>query len=48
MEVHNTVIQKLFSTSVTLTLPMTEYEVTVAILKADGHKEDDVAPTFAL
>ena len=48
VEVQDTVIQQVLSTSVPLTLPMMEDEVAGAILKPDGQKEDDVAPPVAL
>ena len=46
--VQDTVIQQVLSNSVPLPLPMMEDEVAGAILKADGQKEDDVAPPVAL
>ena len=48
LEVQDTVIQQLLSTSVPLTLPMMEDEVDGEILKADGQREDDAAPPVAL
>ena len=48
VEVKNTVIQQVLLTSLPLPLPMMEDEVDGAVLKADGKKEDYVAPPFAL
>ena len=48
LEVWDTVIQQLFSTSVPSPLPMMEYEVAGVILKPDGHKEGDADPPVAL
>ena len=48
VEVQDTFIQQVLSTSVSLTLPMMEDEVAGAVLKPDGQKEDDVAPAVAL
>ena len=48
VEVKNTVIQQFLLTSLPLPFPMMEDEVDGAVLKADGQKEDDVAPPFAL
>ena len=48
VEVQDTVIQQVLSTSVSLPLPMMEDEVAGAILKSDGQKEDDMAPPVAL
>ena len=48
VEVQDTVIQQVLSTSVSFPLPMMEDEVSGAILKSDGQKEDDMAPPVAL
>ena len=48
LEVQDTVIQQVLSTSVPLTLPMMEDEVAGEILKANGKKEDDTPPPVAL
>ena len=48
VEVHDTVIQQVLSTSVPLPLPIMEDEVDGEILKDDGQKEDDAAPLVAL
>ena len=48
VEVQDTVIQQVFSTSVPLPILMMEDEVAGVVLKADGQKEDDTAPTVAL
>ena len=48
VEVQDTLIQQVVSTSVPLTLPMMEDEVVGAILKADVQKEDGAAPPVAL
>ena len=48
VEVRDTVIQKVLSNSVPSPLTMMEDEVSGAILKADGKKEDDAATPDAL
>ena len=48
VEVQDTVIQKVLLTSAQPQLTMMEDEVTGAILKNDGQKEYDLAPTVAL
>ena len=44
VKVQDTVIKKVLSTYVPLPLPMMEYEVVGATLKADVQKEDDASP----
>ena len=48
VEVQDTVIQQVLSTSVSLPLPMIEDDVDGAILKSDGQKEYDASPPVAL
>ena len=48
VEVLDTVLKQLFSTSVPSPLPIMEDEAARAILKAVGQKEDDASPSFAL
>ena len=48
VEVRDTVIQQVLLTSVPPPFPTMEYNVTVAILKYYGQKEDDAAPPVAL
>ena len=47
VEVQDTVIEQVLTTSVTLPLPMMEDVVVGAILKSDVQKEDDAAPPIA-
>ena len=48
VKVQYTVIQQVFSTSVSLPLPMMKDQVVGEILKVDVQKEDDLAPPVAL
>ena len=47
VDIRDTFIQQVFSTSVPQSLPMMEDDVVGDILKSDGQKEDDAAPPFA-
>ena len=48
VEVLDTVIKQVLSTSFPSPLSIMEYEVAEVILKSDGQKKDDAAPPFAL
>ena len=48
LDIWDTVIQQVLSTSVTPSLTMTEDDMEGSILKSDGQKEDDAAPLISL